>query len=142
MYNKPKYAFLPRNLITYRALRDGASTTDTNGILYDLKAMEYLYSQPIFQKQSIEQQLIPINQFLGCTSYNCYKWNNKDLRKKVLNDAKQILKFVEDRYSKKDLRTTKQYSVLNDKVRYPLWGKIKRLVNLWKFLLKVDMQLM
>lgn len=122
-----KYSYIDKPLITYRMLRDGASTTDTKGILYDLDAFSYIYNTQIFQEQPLESQLRVLTKFLECQLWNEKKWDTPDLRKQVYEHIKIFVTQVEKMYSKKTLRTLKFYRKLKNLKRDKI---LKRVFNI------------
>ena len=107
-----KYSWIDTPLIVYRQLREGASTTDIKGIIYDLDALKSISAMPVFQKQSLSRQLRIVDKFLECLLWNMHKWNSLELRTQIQKDAKTFLKFVESKYRKKDLNNISNYRKL------------------------------
>ena len=114
MFHNAKYKFFPTPLMVYRKLREGASTTDIKGILYDLEALKACYNMPIFQEQSLETQLKIINQFLSYTFWNAQKWNLPQIKKEIKKNVITFLEYVENKYKENVLQTIDIYNKLKN----------------------------
>ena len=123
-----KYSCIPTPLITYRKLREGAITTDTNGILVDLNGFIFLYDMPIFKKQPLETQLKIVKRFLDFQVWNAKKWGAKKYRKKVREHIKMFLKTLEKYYLQKSLETINSYNELKNR-----YGKGKTIKQVYLF---------
>lgn len=102
-FHTDKYSYIDTPLITYRKLREGAMTTDINGILYDLGCLKYISQLPIYKIQPLDKQLKIVKNFLESQQRNVKKWNKPELQKRIRKDINKFLSFCEKRYSKKDL---------------------------------------
>lgn len=104
-----KYSYIATPLMTYRQLRDGSSTTDPKGILYDLDAFKYIYNTSIFQQQTLKKQLSILKCFLDCQVCNSKKWDTPELKNTIKEQINIFLKYVESKYRKRDLMRLKSY---------------------------------
>lgn len=109
LFNNPKYCFINKPLYVYRKFRQNSATNNVSGVQHDLEALKFFTDTEIFQKQSTDSQLKVIEKFCS-GAWNYYKRNKNSIS--LRQDIKKLLEFIEEKYSKNDLKQFKKYNQL------------------------------
>ena len=130
LFNKPKYCFIEKPIYIYIVNRKNSATNAyENCIKNNNAAFKTLFNLQIFKNQPLETQLTIISHFCNGTRWywdNFYKFYQ---RKAMIKDIRELLKFLEEHYDKKDLMTLKKYRVLKNIYWYTFVNTLFSMVN-------------
>ena len=108
--NKAKISKITTALYVYRVIRENSATANSRGVASDFYTFKKFEEQKLFQQQPSTIKFKIIERF--CGGYNYYykrNFENKTAQKQIEADMNDFCKYLETRYSKKELYKIKQY---------------------------------
>lgn len=113
-----KYAYLNKCLYNHNDFVINSATSNCNyAIKEDLRAFKYLFNLKIFQTQNKDIQLAIVNKFCGGAIFYWSRLEDENYRNVFYEEMINLKIFIEQHYTKKELKTQKGYSKLLKRIK-------------------------
>ena len=123
-FYKPRYSIINKIMYVYREDRPNSATNNNiKCVINDFESFKFLYSMQEFRNQPLSFQYRLINRYLNVAIWYIKKFNKWNLVK----DSRLLIKFIEKRYSKKDLNRLKSYRKLK---LYPITFILQHILSI------------